>query len=114
MTLYCAEIGWFADNTPDEYPENYSWHGSRAAAAAFAKASVTLMESGPAQYTPAGLKRPALACVWKVPLPDLPPKKLLLVMLSCGCVPGSFEGGEVVDVFGDDGKRLQLEDVDGD
>ncbi len=94
MTLYCVEMPWSDYSTPDEYPDRFKWFSSFSEARAYARrAAKEWTEIGSWGETAdqpvfAGGKEYRGAVVWKVTLPRLSPKKLVLWMSRTAALPG--------------------------
>jgi len=90
MTLYCVEMPWSDYSTPDEYPDRFKWFSSFSEARAYARraAKDASWDETADQPVFAGGKEYRGAVVWKVTLPRLSPKKLVLWMSRTAALPG--------------------------
>ncbi len=90
MTLYCVQTPWSAYSTLDEYPGCFTWLSSGTEARAYARedAKGASWDGTCMHPVHVGDKAYQGAVVWKVTLPRLSPKKLVLWMSRTAALPG--------------------------
>lgn len=84
MILYCVEIPWNGHLTPDEYIGCYRWFGSKAEAEKDAREQARSLDPDDEVLDLIGDR----VEVYRVTLPKLSTKRLVLWMSKWACAPG--------------------------